>query len=411
MTSTNIRLLCGATVIVLAAAGAGFGLAQSIPQTEHATHAETDAQTEHDDHDDHDEPDAKAGHDDHGENGEHDEEAEEGVVVLTTRQIESAGISIVGVGRGGGTEYRLSGRVESAVDARAVVAAITGGRVEQLHVAPGSLVKVGQPLAVLVSGDAATVRANADAAIAEAEAARLVYQRDVNLVEQGVVARQDMEASRARSLAADAAARAAQAQVAASGSPNASGRINIVSPIAGVVGAVHITAGGLVASGGAIAEVSDPSRVELIFNAPPKLASEVTSGTRLQVTGPSGSFEAVVVGVAANAREQSGATVIRARSSSNALPPAGSPMSAIVVTDDQESGLIVPADAIQTVDEKSVVFVAEGNGFRATPVLAGRRAGGNIEILNGLSGDERIAGTNAFLLKAELAKGEAEHAH
>jgi cobalt-zinc-cadmium efflux system membrane fusion protein len=58
-----------------------------------------------------------------------------------------------------------------------------------------------------------------------------------------------------------------------------------------------------------------------------------------------------------------------------------------------------------------VVFVTDDNGFRVTPVLAGRRAGGYIEILNGLSGDERIAGTNAFLLKAELAKGEAEHGH
>ena len=38
-------------------------------------------------------------------------------------------------------------------------------------------------------------------------------------------------------------------------------------------------------------------------------------------------------------------------------------------------------------------------------------AGRLIEILNGLSGNERIAGTNAFLLKAELAKGEAEHGH
>lgn len=58
-----------------------------------------------------------------------------------------------------------------------------------------------------------------------------------------------------------------------------------------------------------------------------------------------------------------------------------------------------------------MVFVADDKGFRVTPVLAGRRAGGYIEILNGLSGDERIAGTNAFLLKAELAKGEAEHGH
>ena len=44
---------------------------------------------------------------------------------------------------------------------------------------------------------------------AEAEAARLVLQRDQSLVNQGVVARQELEASRARSLAADASARAA----------------------------------------------------------------------------------------------------------------------------------------------------------------------------------------------------------
>lgn len=398
MTSKNIRLLCGAAILV--ALGAGFGLAQLIPHTEHAAHTEGDDHAAHDDHDEHD------AHDEHDH-----EPSEEGVVVLTARQIEASGIRVVSVGHGGGTESRLSGRVESAVDARAVVAAITGGRVEQIHVAPGSSVEAGQLLAVIVSGEAATLRANADAAVAEAEAARLAYQRDLNLVEQGVVARQDMEASRARSLAADAAARAAQAQVAASGSPDASGRLSIVSPIAGIVGAVRITTGGFVASGGVVAEISDPARVELVFSAPPALASEVTSGTHLQVTGPSGSFEAVVLGVAANAREQSGAAVIRARSTASALPPAGSPVTGIVVTKNQEGGLTVPADAVQTVEGRSVVFVADDKGFRVTPVLAGRRAGGYIEILNGLSGDERIAGTNAFLLKAELAKGEAEHGH
>jgi len=392
MTPKNIRLLCGAALLV--ALGTGFGLAQLIPHSEHAAHVEDDEHTAHDDPDEHE-----------------DAPSEEGVVALTVRQIEASGIGVVGVGRGGGNEYRLSGRVESAVGARAVVAAITGGRVEQIHVAPGSSVEAGQLLAVIVSGDAATLRANADAAVAEAEAARLAYQRDLNLVEQGIVARQDMEASRARSLAADAAARAAQAQVAASGSPNTSGRFSVVSPIAGVVGAVSTTVGGFVASGGAVVEISDPAQVELVFNAPPALASEVTSGARLQVTGPSGSFEAVVVGVAANAREQSGAAVIRARSTSSALPPAGSPVTGTVVTNSQEGGLTVPADAVQTVEGRSVVFVADDNGFRVTPVLAGRRAGESIEILNGLSGDERIAGMNAFLLKAELAKGEAEHGH
>lgn len=395
MTTTNIRLLCGAVLLV--ALGTGFGLAQLIPHSEHTAHVEDDEHAAHND------PDQQDEHE--------DAPSEEGVVALTPRQIEVSGINVVSVGRGGGNEYRLSGRVESAVGARAVVAAITGGRVEQIHVAPGSSVEAGQLLAVIVSGDAATLRANADAAVAEAEAARLAYQRDLNLVEQGIVARQEMEASRARSLAADAAARAAHAQVVASGSPDASGRLSIVSPIVGVIGAVPITAGGFVAAGGAVAEISDPARVELVFNAPPALASEVTSGARLQVTGPSGSFEAVVVGVAANAREQSGAAVIRALSTSSALPPAGSPVTGTVVTNSQEGGLTVPADAVQTVEGRSVVFVADDNGFRATPVLVGRRAGESIEILNGLSGDERIAGMNAFLLKAELAKGEAEHGH
>ena len=44
-------------------------------------------------------------------------------------------------------------------------------------------------------------------------------------------------------------------------------------------------------------------------------------------------------------------------------------------------------------------------------VVPGRQAAGKTEILRGLSGDERIAGRGAFLLKAELSRGEAEHEH
>ena len=103
--------------------------------------------------------------------------------------------------------------------------------------------------------------------------------------------------------------------------------------------------------------------------------------------------------------------IIRARPESGTLPPAGSPVSGVVVAAGQDDTLTVPVDAVQTVEGRSVVFVTDEKGFRVTPVLAGRRAGDRVEILNGLSGDERVAGSNAFLLKAELAKGEAEHGH
>ena len=355
-----------------------------------------------------------AGHVDGGgqdEHGDEEAEGEEGLVVLTQPQIEASGIQVVALGRGGGGETRLSGRVESAVGARAAVAASVGGRVERVVVAPGTPVRAGQPLAVIVSGEAATMRASADAARAEAQAARLVYQRDQSLVTQGVVARQELEASRARSLAADAAARAAAAQVAAAGSPDAGGRVTITTPVAGIVGAVQVTPGGFVAAGDLVANVSDPAQTELVFSAPPALAAQIAPDARIEVTGATESFSAVVIGVAADVREQGGMAIIRARPESGMLPPAGSPVSGVVVAAGQDDTLTVPVDAVQTVEGRSVVFVTDEKGFRVTPVLAGRRAGDRVEILNGLSGDERVAGSNAFLLKAELAKGEAEHGH
>ncbi|WEK57701.1 MAG: efflux RND transporter periplasmic adaptor subunit [Candidatus Brevundimonas phytovorans] len=355
----------------------------------------------------------EAGHsEEEGEHAEGEEAGgEEGVVVLTAAQITAANIAIVAVTGGGGGETRLSGRVEPMIDARAAVAASVGGRVERVLVAPGRSVRAGQPLAILVSGDAASLRADADAAQANAIAAEQAHSREESLADQGVVARRDAEVAHAQALSAQAAARAARARASAAGSPNASGRLSVTSPISGVVTSVQVGPGGFAAQGGVIAEVTNPARVEIVFNAPPALAAQVRAGSAIRVQGPAGEFDAVVTGVAAGAGAESGATVIRARPTGGVLPPAGSAVSGTVVTGGAVSGLTVPSDAIQTVEGASVVFVRTAGGFRAVPVLAGRQAGDRTEILSGLTGAERIAGANAFLLKAELAKGEAEHGH
>ena len=54
---------------------------------------------------------------------------------------------------------------------------------------------------------------------------------------------------------------------------------------------------------------------------------------------------------------------------------------------------------------------AETGSAGPAPSGPGGQAAGRTEILRGLTGSERIASTNAFLLKAELAKGEADHGH
>ncbi|MDY6922543.1 MAG: biotin/lipoyl-binding protein, partial [Pseudomonadota bacterium] len=166
-----------------------------------------------------------------GEEG-HTEAAEagDGALVLSAAQIEAANLSIVGVTGGGGGETRLSGRVEPMVDARAAVAASVGGRVERVLVAPGQSVRAGQPLAILVSADAATLRADADAAQANAVAAEQAHSREESLADQGVVARRDAEVAHAQALSAQASARAARARASAAGSPDASGRLSVTSP-------------------------------------------------------------------------------------------------------------------------------------------------------------------------------------
>jgi cobalt-zinc-cadmium efflux system membrane fusion protein len=67
----------------------------------------------------------------------------------------------------------------------------------------------------------------------------------------------------------------------------------------------------------------------------------------------------------------------------------------------------VPSEAVQTIGGAPSVFVVDGEGFRAKRVVTGRVSAGRTEIVRGLEGSEQIAGIGAFLLKAELGKGEA----
>ncbi|MBL0916776.1 MAG: efflux RND transporter periplasmic adaptor subunit, partial [Sphingopyxis sp.] len=71
--------------------------------------------------------------------------------------------------------------------------------------------------------------------------------------------------------------------------------------------------------------------------------------------------------------------------------------------------IALPEEAVQTVEGREVVFVKTAKGFQATPVVTGKRGGGRIEIVDGVKPGAVVATRGAFLLKAEIGKGEAEH--
>ncbi|MFG1418963.1 efflux RND transporter periplasmic adaptor subunit [Xanthobacter sp. V0B-10] len=73
--------------------------------------------------------------------------------------------------------------------------------------------------------------------------------------------------------------------------------------------------------------------------------------------------------------------------------------------------LAVRTGALQTIDGRTVVFVRNGDAFEPRDVEIGARDAEWAEVLFGLMPGDVYAAKNAFVVKAELAKGSASHEH
>lgn len=81
-------------------------------------------------------------------------------------------------------------------------------------------------------------------------------------------------------------------------------------------------------------------------------------------------------------------------------------VSAEVATGETDAPVTVRLAALQTIKEKTVVFVEDGDVFVAREVELGARDTQRVEVLSGLLPGEKYVSENSFILKAELGKGE-----
>jgi cobalt-zinc-cadmium efflux system membrane fusion protein len=80
----------------------------------------------------------------------------------------------------------------------------------------------------------------------------------------------------------------------------------------------------------------------------------------------------------------------------------------------ESSILAVREGAVQTIDGRPSVFVpveGEPNTFAPRPVKSAPPVNGMVPILGGLDEGDQVVTRGAFILKAELGKGEAGHGH
>lgn len=358
------------------------------------------------------------GADDASKEPEKSEEAEEakapqGVVNLSARQMQAAGIQLVRPSVGGsGGAIELPATIEGDPQGIQIVSAAIGGRVVTLSRNLGQTVRRGDTLAIIESREAAQLKGSIEAARARAALAQSNLRREQRLFAERVSPEQDLIAARTAATEANIALRQAQQQLSAAGyGGGALNRIALPSPISGQIIARSAMLGQTVAADAELYRVANLSTVSLSVSLAAADAGKVRPGSRVEVTAPGRSGKARVTFVSPVLDQQTRLVpVIATLDNRGGQWRVGESIKASIqlAGTTGSTTISVPQVAVQSVEGKPVVFVRTPSGFRATPVTPGPVNGDRVTILAGLTGREQIAATNSFTLKAELGKSAAE---
>ncbi|MDB5674058.1 MAG: hemolysin [Sphingomonas bacterium] len=335
--------------------------------------------------------------------------ADKDSVVLTSRQIADAGIEVARPTIGGvAGALELPALIQGDPEATQIVSATIGGRVIALTRNLGQTVGRGGTLAIIESREAASLNAEIEAARARAALAQTNLRREQRLFAERVSPEQDLVAARTAAIEANIALRLAQQQLAATGgSGGALNRVAIRAPLSGQVIARPATLGQTVAADGELFRIANLSRVTIAASLAPADAGRVHPGARVEVTAAGRRQQGRVTFVSPVLDETTKLVQVIATLDNGAgMWRVGEPVTAsILLPASGDGGIAVPSTAVQTVENRTMVFVRTPTGFKAVPVTTGRRIGDQVVITTGLTGDERVATTNSFTLKAELGKG------
>ena len=213
---------------------------------------------------------------------------------------------------------------------------------------------------------------------------------------------------------AEAEAELRRSQSAASASKvSGDGRtLAVTSLISGRVTKADARLGSYVAAGTELFRVSDPRKIQINASVLPADARRISAGDHAVIELLGGQTMKATVRSATPSLDPDSktATIVLIPEGIGQLTPGQGLRVRIVPAGAAPTSIIsLPEEGVQTVEGREVVFVRTANGFQATTVVTGQRGGGRIEIVDGLKPGMVVATKGAFLLKAEIGKGEAEH--
>jgi cobalt-zinc-cadmium efflux system membrane fusion protein len=362
----------------------------------------------------------------HAEEGGEDEHGEE-VVRLSETEIREFGIELATAAPAKLDQYaELPGEIVLNADRLAHVVPRVSGIVRQVDKAVGDQVSTGERLAVLESRELAEAKAAYLGAIEREELARINFEREERLWQKKVTSEQEYLNARQAQSEARIARISAEQQLHALGCSEqdlaalpgktdlAYTHYTLSAPFSGTLIEKHITLGENVNADAEVFTIADLSTVWVDINVYQKDLVLIRKGQSVVIEIGHGISSvtgkiAWVGPLVGEATRTAKARVVLANPDGTLRP--GLFVTAKVAVDSTPAGIVIPKSALQTFEERSVVFVQDEDGFEPRPVELGRQNATQVEILSGLEAGQTYVTQGAFTLKAQLSKGAFGDGH
>lgn len=270
---------------------------------------------------------------------------------------------------------------------RSVIEAKVSGKIEQLLVVPGQQVKASELLATI---DAREVQARYDQAVALRQQADADLKRLTQLFEQKILSQAEFDNAQAKARVAVAAVTEAETML---------GYTKVTAPFAGVITRKHADVGDLATPGKPLLEMEDSTALRLEADVPEAVVGKLTLGdklpVRISVVGKE--LEGVVSEIAPAADPNSRTFLVKLDLPSTAGLRAGQ-FGRVAMPVGETTALRVPVAAVVQRGQMEIVFIVVDGKAQLRLVKTGKRIGGEVELVSGVSAGEKIVTQNAASL-------------
>ncbi len=307
----------------------------------------------------------------------------------------------------------VPGRIGFDEKRTASLSAPLPGRVERVLVRIGDRVKEGDRLFNVRSAAWADLEREMASARANVEVKKRIADRARELVEIRAVPEKDALAAEADLREAELAARASAAKRSSLRiAPEGDNLFWVVAPRSGTIVDLDVVASQEVQPSGdhPLVRISELSEVLVLADVQEsdaydlRVGGEVTIRTRAGGVTRTGTIERISEVV--DPKRRTVELRIRAPNEDRALRP-NAFVDVELQSDPTQKRVRVPAEAVVTDGQNSVVFVSRGDGkLERVKVMPGRQRGGEIELRSGLEPGARYVSKGAILLLNQL---ELEH--